>query len=274
MARGLGLLLAVAACGAARPNGTPDPVRAAAARPPTKVLVIINGAFVPNTEYAGLARAVQDAAPMPLWVAIRGTLDCPNPATIGRKIEAALAAVDAAGFAGALEADDGRGRRPLARARIFAQTRRWLRAGTRRSCSSARTSRRPPAYSVDTYGAPVLTLGGASSTASRASRASRSRGASTPRCSPRPPRPVLDGAAAANGALAYSRAVVVLPGVTHSLFCDAVNVTSFGAKDKCAFGTSRATRARAMSAATGAFLALRSAGGVCVVVCAAAAARA
>ena len=125
MARGLGLLLAVAACGAEQRNGT-DPILFApppSKRGAEKVLVIINGAFVPNTEYAGLARAVQDAAPMPLWVAIpRFALDCPNPATIGRKIEAALAAVDAAGFAGELDpaADVAVGGHSLGG--IFAQT--------------------------------------------------------------------------------------------------------------------------------------------------------
>ena len=94
------LVHAAAAAAALSGDGTnpivmPPPVDKAGAE---KLFVLINGAYVPNTDYVEVAAAIQAASPFRLWVTIPSfLLDCPNPLQIGSAISGSLDAVAAAG---------------------------------------------------------------------------------------------------------------------------------------------------------------------------------
>merc|ERR1712159_256550 len=67
---------------------------------PEKLFIIINGAYVPNTDYAELGQKIQEASPLKLWIAIPSfALNCPNPGQINSKIKDAVSQVKGQGFA-------------------------------------------------------------------------------------------------------------------------------------------------------------------------------
>jgi len=209
-----------------------------------KVLVINNGAFVSNEEYVGLATAIQDAAPMPLWIALPSYAgNVPDPITIGFKIKNALKAITAAGYEGEIDpsTDVVIGGHSLGG--IFSQMAvsksgyaGLMLFGSYLSSSSDNT--------VDNYPFPVLTLAGEIDGLTRITRVAQSWSEYAT---------LLASGVDNVDALKYTRAVVALPGVTHSLFCDTVNVTAFGTKDKCP-EVSRASAQAAMGATGAAFL--------------------
>ena len=186
---------------------------------PEKVLVIINGAYVSNTNYVDVASAIQLAvAPtMRLWVAIPSfLLDCPNPGQIGSKIKAALSVIEDAGFTDLdPETDVVVGGHSLGG--IFSQSAvvsgnytglilfgSYLTSGNR----------------VDSYSKPALTLAGELDGLTRITRIAESWSQ-------------FEDLLAADEAQRFSRSVIALPGQTHSQFCSNVNITSFGTKDLC-----------------------------------------
>merc|ERR1719215_765576 len=62
---------------------------------PDKVLIVINGALVPNTNYIDVAKAVQTGSDLNLWVAIPSFLiNTPNPRQIDSKIEDAISKLE------------------------------------------------------------------------------------------------------------------------------------------------------------------------------------
>merc|ERR1712193_16257 len=66
---------------------------------PEKLLIIINGAYVPNTDYVAGGEAIQAASPLKLWIAIPSfILNCPNPGEIGSKIDGAKSTVQKMNF--------------------------------------------------------------------------------------------------------------------------------------------------------------------------------
>lgn len=204
-------------------NGT-DPIilwppSSAAEGAPEKVLVMINGAYVSNTNYVEVAGAIQLAAAptIRLWVAIPSfLLDCPNPVQIGSKIKAALSAIEEAGFANLdPETDVVVGGHSLGG--IFSQGAvvsgnytglllfgSYLTSGNR----------------VDTYPKPALTLAGELDGLTRITRIAE--------CWRQ-----FEDLLAVDETQRFSRSVVALPGQTHSQFCSNVNITSFGTKDLC-----------------------------------------
>merc|ERR1719460_1778831 len=183
-----------------------------------KLLVIINGAYVENTNYAELGQAIQKASPLKLWVAIPSfLLNCPNPGEIKSKITGAVSEVKSQGFSGINSTSDvfvaGH-----SLGGIFSQTvvHGGGYAGLILFGSYLTTLN---GYSLRTFKYPVLTLAGELDGLTRITRIGQEFKAMEDRI-----------AADGHDAL-YKFPVFALPGQSHSQFCSNVNVTSFGNKD-------------------------------------------
>lgn len=185
---------------------------------PQKLLIIINGAYVPNTDYQQVGAAIQRASPLKLWVAIPSfILNCPNPGEIDSKIKASVSAVQAAGFANiSAPADAFVAGHSLGG--IFSQgvVKKGGYAGLILLGSYLSTVY---SNSVESFPYPVLTLAGELDGLTRITRIVREWNS-------------LQTLIGKKGkAAADTHPVVALPGQSHSQFCSNVNVTSFGHKD-------------------------------------------
>jgi len=185
---------------------------------PEKLFIIINGAYVPNTDYAELGQKIQEASPLKLWIAIPSfALNCPNPGQINSKIKDAVSQVKGQGFANLTTSTDvfisGH-----SLGGIFSQT--VVGAGGYAGLvlfgSYLSTVNK---LSLKTFKYPVLTLGGELDGLTHITRIAQEFKA------------MEDRIAADGHAALYKFPVVVLPGQSHSQFCSNVNVTSFGNKD-------------------------------------------
>merc|ERR1711907_223064 len=183
-----------------------------------KLLVIINGAYVANTNYAELGTAIQKASPLKLWVAIPSfVLNCPNPGQIGGKVSDAVQQVKSNGFASITPSQDvfisGH-----SLGGIFSQ--KVVGGGGYAGLilfGSYLTSIN--GYSLESFKYPVLTLAGELDGLTHITRIAKEYEGMQARVS-------SDGPSAH-----YRFPVVALPGQSHSQFCSGVNVTSFGNKD-------------------------------------------
>lgn len=191
---------------------------------PEKVFVLINGAFVPNTDYVEVAKAIQTSSSQRLWVAIPSfLLNTPNPGQIGSKIKAAIGAIESAGFpggAGAVKAafDVVVGGHSLGG--IFSQG-AVIKGDYAALVLFGSYLSSINGYAVNRYSKPVLTLAGELDGLTRITRIAQSW-------------TEMEAYVASESPTAkYYRPVIALAGVTHSQFCSNVNVTSFGLKDHC-----------------------------------------
>jgi len=183
-----------------------------------KLLIIINGAYVPNTDYAELGQKIQEASPLKLWVAIPSfILNCPNPGEIGSKITGAVSEVKSEGFSGIEPSTDvfisGH-----SLGGIFSQT-VVAKGGYAGLVLFGSYLTKTFKNNLKDFKYPVLTLGGELDGLTHITRIATEFKNMESRIS-------KDG----HDAL-YKFPVVVLPGQSHSQFCSNVNVTSFGNKD-------------------------------------------
>jgi hypothetical protein len=186
-----------------------------------KVLIVINGAKVPNVDYIEVAQAIQKASDLKLWVAIPTFLiDTPNPAEIGGKITGGISAIQDAGFPGGVDSASDVIVAGHSLGGIFSQGAvvsgdytGLVLLGSYLSTING--------FRVDTYPKPALTLGGELDGLTRVSRIAQSI------------QELRTRVAAEGDGAKYTHPVVVLPGQTHSQFNSNLNVTAFGTKDKC-----------------------------------------
>merc|ERR1711865_1348272 len=183
-----------------------------------KLLIIINGAYVPNTDYAELGQKIQEASPLKLWVAIPSfILNCPNPGEIGSKITGAVSEVKSEGFSGVEPSTDvfisGH-----SLGGIFSQT-VVSKGGYAGLVLFGSYLTKTFKNNLKDFKYPVLTLGGELDGLTHITRIATEFQNMESRIS-------KDG----HDAL-YKFPVVVLAGQSHSQFCSNVNVTSFGNKD-------------------------------------------
>jgi hypothetical protein len=184
-----------------------------------KVLIVINGALVPNTDYVDVAKAVQAASDLKLWVAIPSfVLNTPNPGQIGSKITGAISELEKSGFPGTIKADSDVIVAGHSLGGIFSQT-AVVSGGYAGLVLLG--SYLTGSTTVSNYKKPALTLAGELDGLTRITRIAKSYSQLQDRIS-------ADGEGAK-----YKYPVVALPGQSHSQFCSNVNVTSFGMKDKC-----------------------------------------
>merc|ERR1712166_1545066 len=185
---------------------------------PEKLLVIINGAYVANTDYAELGQKIQEASPLKLWVAIPSfLLNCPNPGQIDSKIKDAVSQVKSGGFSGITPSTDvfisGH-----SLGGIFSQT-VVAKGGYAGLVLFGSYLTKTFSNNLKSFKYPVLTLGGELDGLTHITRIAEEFQNMESRIS-------KDG----HDAL-YEFPVVVLAGQSHSQFCSNVNVTSFGNKD-------------------------------------------
>jgi len=189
-----------------------------------KVFVLINGAYVPNTDYVEVAKAIQSASSQRLWVAIPSFLiNTPNPGQINSKIKAAIGAIESAGYPGGMGAvkaseDVVVGGHSLGG--IFSQS-AVVKDGYTALVLFGSYLSSINGYAVNKYPKPVLTLAGELDGLTRITRIAQSWSEMEAYIASEAP------------ADRYNRPVVALAGVSHSQFCSNVNVTSFGLKDHC-----------------------------------------
>jgi hypothetical protein len=215
------LLLSISSCYALPVSDSSDPIvlsPISSKSGPEKLLIIVNGAYVPNTDYQEVAQAIQQASDLKLWVAIPSFLaNCPNPGQIDSKISGSVTAVKAAGFQ-AIEPDKDAFVAGHSLGGIFSQGvvkkggyAGLILLGSYLSSLYSNT--------VDTFPFPVFTLAGELDGLTRITRIVREwQGLQR--------RILKEGPDAA-----FHYPVVALPGQSHSQFCSNVNVTSFGSKD-------------------------------------------
>merc|ERR1711907_401707 len=66
---------------------------------PGKLLIVINGAYVKNTNYQEVSEAIQHASSTRLWIAIPSFIaSCPNPGEMNSKLADAVATVKQRNF--------------------------------------------------------------------------------------------------------------------------------------------------------------------------------
>jgi len=186
-----------------------------------KVLIVINGANVPNTDYVDVAKAVQAASDLKLWVAIPSfVLDTPNPGQIGYKIKDGITALEKAGFPGTIKAGSDVVVAGHSLGGIFSQG-AVVSGGYAALVLFGSYLSSINGYAVNKYPVPALTLAGELDGLTRITRIAQSF------------EELQDLIATKGSDAAYTHPVVALPGQTHSQFCSNVNVTAFGTKDKC-----------------------------------------
>jgi hypothetical protein len=187
-----------------------------------KILVVVNGAFVPNDDYVDVAKAIQSATDLNLWVAIPSfIINTPNPGEIDSKIKGSISALESAGFPGTARSDVDVVVGGHSLGGIFSQTAvaKGNYAGLVLFGSYLSSIN---GYAVNTYPKPALTLAGELDGLTRITRIAKSW------------LELKDLRDKEGGEDArFTHPVVALPGVTHSQFCSNTNVTSFGMKDKC-----------------------------------------
>merc|ERR1712166_1201581 len=232
-------LLAICVSAAPRPAGgdliVQKPLSGKAG--PEKLLVIINGAYVANTDYAELGQKIQEASPLKLWVAIPSfLLNCPNPGQIDSKIKDAVSQVKSGGFSGVTPSTDvfisGH-----SLGGIFSQT-VVAKGGYAGLVLFGSYLTKTFSNNLKSFKYPVLTLGGELDGLTHITRIAEEFQNMESRIS-------KDG----HDAL-YKFPVVVLPGQSHSQFCSNVNVTSFGNKDlmpEVSWSTAHAAIGKAVS---------------------------
>lgn len=186
-----------------------------------KVLVVINGANVANTNYVDVAKAVQAASDLKLWVAIPSfVLNTPNPGQIGSKIKDGLSALEKAGFPRTIKADSDVVVAGHSLGGIFSQG-AVVSGGYTALVLFGSYLSSINGFAVNKYPKPALTLAGELDGLTRITRIAQSY------------EELQDLIAQKGKDAAYTHPVVALPGQTHSQFCSNTNVTAFGTKDKC-----------------------------------------
>lgn len=214
MARFSAVLLLAAACSADLIIKEPISSKTGA----EKLLIIINGAYVENTNYEDVGVAIQEASDLKLWIAIPSfLLNCPNPGEIGSKVSSSISTVKSRGFTNITSGSDviigGHSLGGIFSQQVVAS---GDYAGLILFGSYLTTIY---GYSLTTFKKPVLTLAGELDGLTRITRIAAEWRAMHERIT-------ADGQEAL-----YRFPVVALPGQTHSQFCSNVNVTSFGTKD-------------------------------------------
>jgi hypothetical protein len=186
-----------------------------------KVLIVINGANVPNTDYVDVAKAVQSASALKLWVAIPSfVINTPNPGQIDSKIKDGISALEKAGFPGTVKAGSDVVVAGHSLGGIFSQG-AVVSGGYTALVLFGSYLSSINGYAVNKYPKPALTLAGELDGLTRITRIAQSF------------EELQDLIATKGPDAAYTHPVVALPGQTHSQFCSNVNVTAFGTKDKC-----------------------------------------
>jgi len=186
---------------------------------PEKLLVIVNGAFVENTNYEELGVAIQKASPLKLWLALPSFIaNTPNPGEMSSKVAAAVSAVRESNFSSINSTSD-----------VFIS---GHSLGGIMSQSEVASGKYQAglilfgSYLTSTFGNsmasfkyPVLTLAGELDGLTRITRIGHEWQGMQGRIKSDGPDAV------------YKYPVFALPGQSHSQFCSGVNVTSFGTKD-------------------------------------------
>merc|ERR1711907_884432 len=174
---------------------------------PEKLLIVINGAYVKNTNYQEVSEAIQHASSTRLWIAIPSFIaSCPNPGEMNSKLADAVATVKQRNFTNMQPARDVYiSGHSLGGIMCQSAVANGGYAGLILFGSYLTTLYK---YSLKTFKSPVLTLAGELDGLTRITRIA------------------ADGPAAV-----YRFPVFALKGQSHSQFCSNVNVTSFGNKD-------------------------------------------
>eukprot|EP00927_Polykrikos_kofoidii_P083167 TRINITY_DN8458_c1_g1_i1.p1 TRINITY_DN8458_c1_g1~~TRINITY_DN8458_c1_g1_i1.p1 ORF type:complete len:517 (+),score=67.54 TRINITY_DN8458_c1_g1_i1:197-1552(+) len=189
---------------------------------PAKVLIVINGALVANTNYLDVAKAVQNASDLKLWVAIpQFIINTPNPAQINSKIKDAIFKLEAAGFPGSIDHGNDVVIAGHSLGGIFGQ-KAVVTGGYKAMVLFGSYLTSIYGYTVENYPKPVLTLAGEIDGLTRITRIARSF------------KELQSKIVTSGHEVLYTHPVVTLEGVVHSQFNSNQNVTSFGLKDSCA----------------------------------------